>query len=236
MYCGCHTTRWRKISVFMAGWSAGRVWFRCACHVLDKTCTNGFYLTFFAVYCIFASSHSTLHRNTTGSFITSTLQLFLIGGEAPPAPRLCVGLCSWRALSRVLCFSAETIPFFPDDVTSTFGPLAGAWALYSSRPQDVLLGVGGRDRRGGHETAQESCVLGMVLVTVAGTGPLGRLSSSFRIVFCSLPTSCWPFLCSSSQHFLHRIYWRRFAAFDGSAEEQRMFGGKNYLARESPPC
>lgn len=32
------------------------------------------------------------------------------------------------SVSRVLCFSSETIPFFPDDVTSTFGLLVGAWA------------------------------------------------------------------------------------------------------------
>lgn len=32
------------------------------------------------------------------------------------------------SVSRLLCISIETIPFFPDDVTSTLGPLVGAWA------------------------------------------------------------------------------------------------------------
>lgn len=69
---------------------------------------------------------------------------------------------------RGLCFPSETMPFLPDDVTSTFGPLVGAWArtgIVFQRASGCPVGGWGEDRRRGDATAQESSTLWMVVVS-----------------------------------------------------------------------
>lgn len=102
-----------------------------------------------------------------------TFTLFFIGGKSSSYTWILRRTLQPMSVSRVLCFSTETIPFFPDDVTSTFGPLVGAWAstgIVFQQASGCPVGGRGLDRRGGDVTAQESCVLWMVVATVAGLG------------------------------------------------------------------
>ena len=78
-----------------------------------------------------------------------------------------VELCS--CVSTVLSVSTETIPFFPDDVTSMFGPLVGDWArsgIVFLQASGCPVGGRGFDRTG-DVIAKESYVLWMVVATIA---------------------------------------------------------------------
>lgn len=187
--CGCYTTccckmiclySWRCVM-----WSAGCVWYTFNLFSNIKITSQPGYFTYNRIlwFCFFSSRvciafllHHIPRCTSTQEEVLSlppscdtsypvpcpsccTFTLVCIGGEFPPGPEFRIGLCSWRAFLRVLCFSTETIPFSPGDVTSTFGPLVGAWALYSSKPQDVLLGVGVGQKRRRCNRTRELCAL-----------------------------------------------------------------------------
>lgn len=94
-------------------------------------------------------------------FYQFVLQIYLIRCLIESSPRMLDRTLLLVTVLRVFCFSSETMPFFPDDVTSTFGLLVGACAssgiVFQQASGCPVGGVGlGQKRRRCSSTGAES--------------------------------------------------------------------------------